>query len=109
MLLGLREHKAGFHVYPEQRLRVSLEPRYRIPDLCVMALPYEDEPVFTRPPHLVIEIISPDDEPADIPRQGRRLPEILCPARLARQSLQAQLATSRSRRTTRLPKPVSRY
>jgi Uma2 family endonuclease len=50
----------------QQRLRVSSQPRYRIPDLCVMALPYQSEPFFTHPPHLVIEILSPDDEPADI-------------------------------------------
>ena len=31
-----------------------------------MALPYQRESVFTHPPHLVIEILSPDDEPADM-------------------------------------------
>jgi Uma2 family endonuclease len=35
-------------------------------DLCLMALPYPPEPVFTNPPHLIIEILSPDDEPADM-------------------------------------------
>lgn len=55
-----------FHTYTEQRLRVSPHPRYRIPDLCVMALPYPRESVFTHPPHLIIEILSPDDAPADM-------------------------------------------
>jgi len=51
----------------EQRLRVlGTKHRYRIPDLCVMALPYRSEPVLTTPPHLIIEILSPDDEVADI-------------------------------------------
>jgi Uma2 family endonuclease len=65
VLLGSRE-KGRFHAYTEQRVRVSPQPRYRIPDLCVMALPYQPEPVFTHPPHLIIEILSPDDEPADM-------------------------------------------
>jgi Uma2 family endonuclease len=65
VVLAARE-QGRFHTYTEQRLRVSPEPKYRVPDLCVMALPYESEPVFTHPPHLVIEILSPDDEPADL-------------------------------------------
>ncbi len=63
--LGPRE-QGMFHTYTEQRLRVSPQPRYRIPDICVMALPYQRESVFTHPPHLIIEILSPDDEPADM-------------------------------------------
>lgn len=69
LLLGalLNSREPGkFHTYTEQRLRVSPQPKYRIPDVCLMALPYPPEPVFTHPPHLVIEILSPDDEPADI-------------------------------------------
>lgn len=31
-----------------------------------MALPYAPEPVLTRPPHLVIEIVSPEDSVAGI-------------------------------------------
>jgi Uma2 family endonuclease len=60
--LGRRE-QGRFHTYTEQRLRVSAQPNYRIPGLC--ALPYQSEPVFTHPDHLVIEILSPDDEPAE--------------------------------------------
>jgi len=63
--LALRE-QGRFHTHTEQRLRVLPQPRYRVPDLCVMALPYQREPVFTHPPHLIIEILSPDDEPADM-------------------------------------------
>lgn len=65
MQLGLRE-QCRFHTYTEQRLRVSVLPRYRVPDLCVMALPYPREPVFTHPPHLIVEILSPDDRPGDM-------------------------------------------
>jgi hypothetical protein len=31
-----------------------------------MALPYQRESVFTHPPHLIVEIPSPDDEPAEM-------------------------------------------
>jgi hypothetical protein len=37
------------------------EPRYRIPDISVKALPHEITPILTRP-DLAIEIVSPDDE-----------------------------------------------
>lgn len=61
------ERRRRFHVFTEQRLRVlGTKHRYRIPDLCVMALPYRAEPVLTTPPHLAIEILSPEDETANI-------------------------------------------
>jgi Uma2 family endonuclease len=65
LLLPL-ERVRRFHVFTEQRVRVlGTKHRYRIPDVCVMALPYRSEPVLATPPHLVIEILSPDDETAD--------------------------------------------
>jgi Uma2 family endonuclease len=58
---------AAVCVLTEQLLLVSgKKHRYRIPDVCVMALPYRSEPVLTTPPHLVIEIVSPDDDAADM-------------------------------------------
>jgi Uma2 family endonuclease len=65
-LLMAREAQGRFHVYPEQRVRLSARTTYRIPDVGVMALPYPAEPVFSQPPHLVIEIVSPDDRPGDM-------------------------------------------
>jgi len=66
-LLHPRERERNFRVLTEQRLQVSgAKHRYRIPDICVMALPYRSEPVLSTPPHLVIEILSPDDEAADL-------------------------------------------
>ena len=44
-----------------QRVRVNEEPRYRIPDICVKALPHPVTPILTQP-DLAIEIVSPDDE-----------------------------------------------
>ena len=65
--LSLQERDRRIRVLIGPRLRVSEpEQRYRIPDVCVMALPYRSEPVLTTPPHLAIEILSPDDETADI-------------------------------------------
>jgi len=48
-------------VFTELRVRVNEEPRYRIPDICVKALPHQVTPILTQP-DLAIEIVSPDDE-----------------------------------------------
>src|ERR1700722_12057741 len=58
----------GFRVFTEQRVRISAEPRYRIPDLCVKALPHRADPILEKP-DLVIEILSPDDRPAEVLRK----------------------------------------
>lgn len=60
-----RGRERRFRVFSEQRVRVSDEPRYRIPDICVKALPHQITPVLEQP-DLVIEIVSPDDEAADL-------------------------------------------
>ncbi|HEX3745695.1 MAG TPA: Uma2 family endonuclease [Bryobacteraceae bacterium] len=50
----------GIAVVPEQRIQVT-GSRYRLPDVCVtIGLP--DEQVFTTPPFLCIEILSPEDQ-----------------------------------------------
>jgi len=59
-LLRLRSRERRFRVFTEQRVSVSAEPRYRIPDVCVKALPHAVTPVLERP-ELVVEILSPDD------------------------------------------------
>lgn len=60
--------KRARRVFPfiETRLRVS-PTRYRVPDVCV----YEEEPdesVFTQPPLLCVEILSPEDRMSRISR-----------------------------------------
>ena len=50
----------GIAVYLEMRLRIA-EGRYRVPDLCVAKLPEPDEQIFTSPPYIVIEVLSPED------------------------------------------------
>ena len=57
-LLRLRQ-ALGVLVVVEQRIKVS-PTRYRVPDICVMAKD-PDEEVFTTPPLLCVEVVSPDD------------------------------------------------
>jgi len=63
--LGARRRERRFRIFTEQRVRVSDEPRFRIPDLCVKALPYHKTPVLVSP-DLVIEIVSPDDDATEM-------------------------------------------
>ena len=65
MLLGTRSGDDRFLVFTEQRVQVNDEPRYRIPDICVKAMPHEVTPVLVKP-DLVIEIVSPDDSVAEM-------------------------------------------
>jgi Uma2 family endonuclease len=44
----------------QQRIRVSAT-RFRVPDITVLSREQPIEPVFTRPPLLVIEILSRED------------------------------------------------
>jgi len=60
-----RSRERRFRAFVEQRIRVSDEPRYRIPDVCVKALPHEKMPILVRP-DLVIEVVSPDDKPLEM-------------------------------------------
>jgi len=63
--LGPQESRGGFVGFTEQRVRIRAN-RYRIPDVCVMRLPWDWEQVITTPPLLIIEILSRTDEPADL-------------------------------------------
>lgn len=54
-----RRSRWGIEVYPGQRLQLSPN-RFRVPDLCVV-LGTTREEVFTSPPFLCIEILSPED------------------------------------------------
>jgi Uma2 family endonuclease len=65
--LHVRRKQWGIAVWPEQRIRVS-PTRYRVPDLCV-TLGEPDEQVFTHPPLLCIEFLSPEDRPGRMQRK----------------------------------------
>jgi Uma2 family endonuclease len=60
VLLHQRRRELGIFVIQEQRVRISAR-RYRVPDLCVVAGPEPEEQVFTKPPFLCVEILSPED------------------------------------------------
>ena len=49
----------------ELRVRVA-PPRVRVPDVVVAEMPIPDEEVFSSPPYLCIEIMSPDDTLAKV-------------------------------------------
>jgi Uma2 family endonuclease len=60
LYLGNRGEQWRIHVFPEQRVQVS-PTRFRVPDVCVVAGAEPDEQIFTKPPMLCIEILSPED------------------------------------------------
>ncbi len=63
-----REKTWNIHVYTEQRVQVSAT-HYRVPDICVIAGPEPQEQIFTSPPFLCIEILSPEDRAAAMQRK----------------------------------------
>ncbi len=60
LYLSARERQLGIYAIQEQRVQIS-PTRYRVPDLCVVAGSRPSEPIFTSPPILCIEIVSPED------------------------------------------------
>jgi Uma2 family endonuclease len=61
-LVLLRAGRAEWNIFPIQEARVQVsQTRYRVPDICVFVGPEPDEEVFTQPPFLCIEILSPED------------------------------------------------
>lgn len=55
-----REKQWGINVVVEQRVQVS-PTRFRVPDVCVVAGGKPAEQIFTKPPMICIEILSPED------------------------------------------------
>src|SRR5438067_1749864 len=49
----------GITAYPEQRIKIR-PGKYMLPDVCVIKGPRSKERVFTTPPLLIIEILSPE-------------------------------------------------
>lgn len=60
LFFGNRSKEFGIHVFPEQRIQVAPR-RFRVPDICVVLGDEPDEEIFTKPPFLCIEILSPED------------------------------------------------
>ena len=59
LYFATREAQWGVEAIQEQRVQVGPK-RFRIPDVTVV-LGRADEQVLTRPPHLCVEILSPED------------------------------------------------
>jgi Uma2 family endonuclease len=59
-------HPLGYEVWVEQRLRTQANPdHYRVPDVCLTrGEPAEN--IFTEPPFLCVEILSPDDAAVEV-------------------------------------------
>src|SRR5579872_5061536 len=61
------QRKTGLRMQALPELRVQVAPdRIRIPDVVVFEVPVPDEEVFTSPPYLCIEVMSPDDTAASL-------------------------------------------
>ena len=73
LYFGVRKKQWRIHVFPKQRVQVS-KTRFRVPDVCVVAGAEPTEQVFTKPPMLCIEILSPEDS---ISRTQERINDFL--------------------------------
>jgi Uma2 family endonuclease len=63
-----RRRELKTQAYVEQRVQVS-RTRFRVPDICVYVGENPREQIFSKPPFICIEILSPEDRVARI--QGR--------------------------------------
>lgn len=57
---GLHQAQWKIEVLPEQKIQISPN-RFRVPDICLVALDQPVEQIVTRPPLACIEILSPED------------------------------------------------
>jgi Uma2 family endonuclease len=60
LYLCARERELGIYVIQEQRVQIS-PTRFRVPDIAVMLGGRPAEPIFTTPPLICIEVLSPED------------------------------------------------
>ena len=64
----LQARSGGIRVRPELRIRVA-ETRVRIPDVALLNRDSPQEPVPSRPPIAVFEVVSPDDRLPDLAKR----------------------------------------
>jgi Uma2 family endonuclease len=67
-----RRKRWGIEVYTGVRVRIR-DKRYLIPDVCVVLGERPTEPVFTSPPLLWIEILSPEDQSERVAQKVREV------------------------------------
>jgi Uma2 family endonuclease len=68
-----RRRELRLTAFPEQRVQVA-QRRFRVPDVCVLPVPEPDEQIFTQPPHICVEVLSPKDT---FPKLQERLDDYL--------------------------------
>ena len=56
----LRKQRRRVRAFVEQRIRIAPR-RYRVPDVCVYKEPEPRDRIFSIPPFIAIEILSPED------------------------------------------------
>jgi Uma2 family endonuclease len=70
-----RDRRKELRLIPFLEQRIQVGPRrYRIPDVCVVPLPEPAEQIFTQPPYICIEVLSPEDT---FPRLQNRFDDYL--------------------------------
>lgn len=58
----LRQGRKKWNIYPSVEARVQVSPtRFRVPDVCAFIAPAPAGQIFTHPPFLCVEILSPED------------------------------------------------
>lgn len=59
----------GVFALTEQRVQIEAR-RFRVPDVCVLPMGVQTDPIVTRPPLIVIEILSPKDTMRHVNRKA---------------------------------------
>ena len=65
VILSHLRRMLGINVFAEQRVQVT-PTRFRVPDVCVTVGSKPLEQIFTRPPFLCVEVLSPDDRAGEV-------------------------------------------
>lgn len=73
--LLLLEKSLGIFTLSEQRVPTRPD-RFRVPDICVATERPAGRGIVTAPPHLCIEILSPEDRAVDIQEKLREFPAL---------------------------------
>ena len=60
LYLCARQRELGIYVIQEQRVQIG-PTRFRVPDIAIMLGGRPTEPIFTTPPLICIEVLSPED------------------------------------------------
>ena len=68
----------NIQAYTEQRVRIR-KGKYMVPDICVIQGPRPSEKIFTTPPLIWIEILSPEDRPIRVNEKIRQVLEFGVP------------------------------